>query len=527
MNIALLSLLGLGGLWLTSCSTPPARLVREVRLSRTDPGALLSLAIAEPRTPRGRQALGHFMEHCKQAGWRQPVGLPAGPTQPGLTYRVFFPTQHRGSYPLDYFDEIRPAADFEVKKLPHHLRQGEGVPLMALRENRGQDRLESFYPPEVISRPLTALLRPGPKIGQEQEVRIDLLCPLLNDTVQIDGQQRPLAADFSVPWAAILARSGKLNQRRVLDMITRQPRREPRLYLMEPYDPNKEPLIMIHGLLSSPLAWAELSNELWADDRIRRRYQIWHYLYNTSAPALYASRLLRTQMKELRQMLDPEGDDPASRKTTLITHSMGGIVGKALAMEPGDAFWKAAFKVPPDQLKLSPKDRAMLKDAFEWKADPSIHRILFICTPHLGSGFADNLVGRVGSWLTNPPSLYRDFYRRISQFNPAVFTPDYEALGQGRLDSVHALSPKQPTLRILANLPFAHSVKTHSIIGNRGKPGPLPQSSDGIVPYTSSHFAAALSERIVPAGHDALKHPETFREVRRILSEAARAARRP
>jgi hypothetical protein len=127
------------------------------------------------------------------------------------------------------------------------------------------------------------------------------------------GVRQPLAADFSVPWAAALARAGKLNQLRVLDMITPQPKREPRLYLMEPYDPNKEPLIMIHGLLSTPLAWAELSNDLWADETIRRRYQIWHYLYNTSAPALYSSRLLRAQLRELRQLLDPENDDPAMR----------------------------------------------------------------------------------------------------------------------------------------------------------------------------------------------------------------------
>lgn len=64
-----------------------------------------------------------------------------------------------------------------------------------------------------------------------------------------------------MPWAAALSRSGKLNQSRVLDMLRRRPSREPRLYLMEPYDPKREPLIMIHGLLSTPLAWAEMSNE--------------------------------------------------------------------------------------------------------------------------------------------------------------------------------------------------------------------------------------------------------------------------
>ena len=138
-------------------------------------------------------------------------------------------------------------------------------------------------------------------------VRIELLCPMVNDTVVLDGRRQPLAADFSVPWAAALARAGKLNQSRILDFLTTMPRRQPQLYLMEPYDRRKEPLIMIHGLLSSPLVWADVSNELWADDEIRHRYQIWHFLYNTSAPALYSARQLRMQLREVRAAARPGG----------------------------------------------------------------------------------------------------------------------------------------------------------------------------------------------------------------------------
>jgi hypothetical protein len=206
------------------------------------------------------------------------------------------------------------------------------------------------------------------------------------------------------------------------------------------------------------------------------------------------------------------------RKTTLLTHSMGGLVGKALAMEPGDTFWQAAFTVPPSKLRLTPEDRAMLNDAFEWQADPTIHRIILIATPHRGSEFAENPIGRIGSWLTKPPGKFQDFYQRISATNRGVFTPEYAALGSGKLDGVSSLSPRQPTLRILAGLPYAHPVKIHSIIGNRGKPGPLEQSSDGIVPYTSSHIEDADSELIVPSGHGAFRHPEAVAEVRRILN---------
>lgn len=274
---------------------------------------------------------------------------------------------------------------------------------------------------------------------------------------------------------------------------------------------------MIHGLLSTPLAWAESSNEVWSNEEIRKRYQIWHYLYNTSAPALYSARLLRNQLHELRQMLDPEGDDPAMQKTTLLTHSMGGLVGKALVVKPEKAFWQAAFKVPHESLRLSDADRAQLQDAFEWQPDPTVRRIIFIAVPHRGSSYADNTLGRIGSWITRPPSQFQAFYQRITEANPGVFTADYEALGQGRLDSVSSLSPQQPTLRILADLPFAKNVSVHSIIGDRGKSGPVTQGSDGIVPYTSSHLDSATSELVVPAGHGAFRHPAAIAEVKRLL----------
>ncbi len=505
-------------LLLTGCAIAPAKVKRS---SKADGGgdlhALLTQALVAPESEEGRQSLGRFIERWKSEGRGESGDVSSTVVSESGVYRVSFQGTPWGEYPIGYFDEISPAADFEVTKLKHHQRAGVGVPMTALRENRHQQPLERFYPPEAITRPLTAFAKFGKTHEHIRDVRIQLLCPLVNPSIDTPQGRQPLAADFSVPWAALLARSGKLNQLRVLDMLSRMPKRQPQLYLMEPYDPKKEPLIMIHGLVSTPLVWAELSNDLWADDAIRQRYQIWHYLYNTSAPALYSTRLLRTQLRELRQLLDPEGDDPAMQKTTLLTHSMGGLVGKALAMKPGDAFWKAAFNVPQETLKLTPPDRAMLNDAFEWQPDRAIHRIIFIAVPHRGSAFADNTLGRIGSWLTKPPSDFQAFYDRISKANPGVFTPAYDELGRGVLDSVHSLSPMQPTLHILARLPFAQPVKVHSIIGNRGKPGPLEQSSDGIVPYTSSHLDGVVSEKIVPAGHGAFRDPQAVTEITRLL----------
>jgi pimeloyl-ACP methyl ester carboxylesterase len=315
----------------------------------------------------------------------------------------------------------------------------------------------------------------------------------------------------------LLERSKALSRSEVADLLTIRPKRDPKLFLMEPYDPGKEPLIMIHGLLDSPLAWSALTNELRADPEIRRRYQIWHYLYNTSAPALYSGRILRAQYREMRGEFDPRLNDRASQRTTLLAHSMGGIVARGLITDPGNAFWEAGFTRPLSSLELSPGDRESLVEAFLWKPERSVKRVIFIATPHRGSDYADNPVGRLGQRLVKPPNQFRAFYERVSSANPGAFTEAYADLGEGRLDSVGALSPQQPTLQILADLPLGYPVSLHSMIGNRGKDGPVKESSDGIVPYWSSHLSEAKTEKIIPAGHSMLSEKEVIEETKRLL----------
>jgi hypothetical protein len=61
----------------------------------------------------------------------------------------------------------------------------------------------------------------------------------------------------------------------------------------------------------------------------------------------------------------------------------------------------------------------------------------------------------------------------------------------------------------------------YTIIGDRGN-GDSPNSSDGIVPYWSSHMDGAKPERIVPSGHSVHQNPQAIAEVLRILRLYAR-----
>ncbi|MGI9239327.1 MAG: esterase/lipase family protein, partial [Verrucomicrobiales bacterium] len=465
----------------------------------SSPGELLGLALDGEDESVAAGALAAFVENWKED---REGELEGDVTVRGeVAYHVRFVGGSHGSYPLSYFDEISSASEFKLKGIEHHRRGGAGAPLMALRENKQREPIETFYPPEAITRPLTAVISGQRVVGEVTHVDIQLLCPLQVDAVTTPDGPRTLAADFSVPWAAILARSRGLSRMRVLDSFRPKPKIDPQLYLMEPYDPNKEPLLLIHGLFDTPLVWAQLSNELWRDDSIRQRYQIWHFLYNTSAPALYSGRILRTKLREVRRLLDPELDDPAMRSTTVIAHSMGGIVTRSLLTRPGDTFWDAAFTRPIESLNLSEDDRDSLREAFFWEAESHVKRVIFLAVPHQGSEDTHSRRGRLAQFLVRPPNTFAKFYGRISGANPGAFTPEYEALGSGKLDSVHALSPRQPTLKILSSLPNDHPVATHSIIGDRGLEGPLEKSSDGTVEYWSSHLEDAISEKIVPSDH--------------------------
>ncbi|MEM9283664.1 MAG: alpha/beta hydrolase [Verrucomicrobiota bacterium] len=516
----------LGAMLAISCAMAPAKLERAnspgtspFSSGRETLHGLIELSLETPNEGESAYALAQMVEEWHRLQRKLVSGAvePDRNSESDTTFRVRFRVDGPAEFYPYYFDEISPALDYEVKKLERHSKEGIGAPLKALRENEGREPIEAWYPPEAITREVTAVIHPGPKQGSTQDITIELLCAHYHEYVTVAGTRQPLAAEYTVALAGLLERTKGLSRAEFWDLVKAQPSRDPQLYLMEPYDPRKEPLIMIHGLLASPLTWADLTNALRADPQIRSRYQVWHYLYNTSAPALYSGRLLRTQLRDLRSLLDPGRRHAASHRSTLITHSMGGIVARGLITEPGDAFWNAAFTRPFSSLNLGPEDRDSLQEAFFWKPDPSVRRVVFIAVPHRGSDYADNLVGRFGRSIVKPPRTFQAFYERISSANPGAFTEAYAELGEGKLDSVSALSPLQPTLKILPELPLGYRVSLHSIIGDQGKEGELEESSDGIVPYWSSHLDEAATETILPFGHSLIDEPDTTEEISRLL----------
>jgi hypothetical protein len=121
--------------------------------------------------------------------------------------------------------------------------------------------------------------------------------------------------------------------------------------------------------------------------------------------------------------------------------------------------------------------------------------------------------GGIGSLAIKLISLPADLTTTIKSEIPEE---TLRKINNGRLpNSVSNLAPNAPYLQVLNKEPIL--TPYHSIIGNRGKPGPLADSSDGVVPYWSSHLDGAKSECIVPGPHGACQLPQTITELDRIL----------
>ena len=84
--------------------------------------------------------------------------------------------------------------------------------------------------------------------------------------------------------------------------------------------------------------------------------------------------------------------------------------------------------------------------------------------------------------------------------------------------SVDSMSPENPMLQTLAEMPVVPGVKTHTIIAIEGDEEP-PNGNDGVVEYQSAHQEGVASEYIVRSPHSCQGHPLTIEEVRRILLE--------
>ena len=117
--------------------------------------------------------------------------------------------------------------------------------------------------------------------------------------VMLNGRTYKLAVDPTGAGDHLKLRAKQLAKSGFAGMIRpASMSRKPQIYLLDPYDPNKTPLLMVHGLQSTPVAFAALVNALRSDPVIRLKYQTWQFYYASGNPVLANAAELRDSLTE-------------------------------------------------------------------------------------------------------------------------------------------------------------------------------------------------------------------------------------
>jgi pimeloyl-ACP methyl ester carboxylesterase len=424
--------------------------------------------------------------------WNRPLTVTNG----SATYHLCLQPAAYGVWAPNYFTSF---------KLPGSMKndgrirtfnevQGVGGALVGVHLDPG----EAFAAPRGISAPVTATLD-----FHGHDATLALRRPAKQPIARVEGVTQPLAANYSAPL---------LYYKHIPETLTglmgafdishfSGPKG---LYFLQPYDPDRIPVVLVHGLLATTQMWVNPVNELEMDPVLRERYQYWVFGYPTGDPIAYSGLKLREALANVDKL------HPNHKGYVVIAHSLGGVVAQMQVVTLKPENWERVVGQPAKEIfqKLQPND--LVYRALVFNANPRIKRVVFICTPHRGSKLAISPIAEFGMRLITLPGNI------ASAIKNQVGSELAQVRGlQDRPNVATGLSPDSPALRTMETVrvqpPF------HSIIGNRGLPGPLIDSSDGIVPYWSSHMARAQSECIVPGPHGLVNYPQNIAEMKRIL----------
>ena len=422
--------------------------------------------------------------------------------------------QRHDAWSPKLFDHLRKRLKAHPTPIKEAVRPGIGATLDGVHEHESEEANARFVYSKGQHLPVTAVI----EFGKGRSLAtLHLYDPREVRSIKVGRKPMDVAADFVLPVQEVL------DKRSFVKAMVQGLFRPERfmfnqgLYLQEPYRADKIPVVFVHGLMSDPHIWENEVLALMADPEIGPRVQCWCFMYPTGLPVANSAMRLRKSMEDARKTFDPRDTDPGFNHTMMVGHSMGGIITRMQIQDAEEAYWRTWFRVPPSQVPLDGEISSIMREALLFKANPRIKDVVFIATPHRGSKLADSWIGRLGAYLIRVPQQIVQISTSVATLDLEMLAPERLSLGNFGINSVSSLSPKHPLFKALNSRPM--KAPCHSIIGNRGNKGLLLDSSDGVVPYSSSHLDEAVSERIVPYWHSCVEQRECAEEVTRIVRE--------
>ena len=451
----------------------------------------------------GVSRIFQIIHDTKLDPWTQPLSVPTAHGGFVLTYK---PDPRPEWNPALY--DFTPADEFDVggKYVTERTtRAGIGAPIVAVEREESKNARGKAAPSRIY-RTVSAVAE-----FQGRRCVLEFYDPLDSETASFYGHTVPLAADFTVPLAVMLQQTdpGKHELWRVLN--PEKYAHTATIERLQPFSPNKTVVLVIHGLKDSQATWTPMINKLRGDPVIRKHYQFWFYSYPSGYPFPYSAAILRNELDQVEKQF------PKLKPMVVIGHSMGGCISRVLLTDSGNQLWMKIFGRPPDEVQLSPKTREYFREELFFRHRSEIGRVVFIASPLRGANMASGWIGWLASLIIHESTQSSEASQEMLR---VTSTREEELKPKRRANSVDSLSSKSRFLNAMNTIPMTPGVPYHTIIGDRGR-GDSPNSSDGVVPYWSSHMKGAQSEEIVPSDHSAHQNPQAIDDVMRILKKYA------
>ncbi|MEG0341042.1 MAG: alpha/beta fold hydrolase [Acinetobacter sp.] len=344
--------------------------------------------------------------------------------------------------------------------------------------------------------------------------KLKVFDPYSTEKIDVSGKSYPLAANFSAPYGLWLAENN-LGAAAYLSLIDRDKRLTmPHLYMLEPYNPNKKVIVLVHGLASSPEAWIRLTNDIMGDNALREHYQVWQIFYSTNMPILESRFQINTIINQGFESIDQKS--ASAKDSVLIGHSMGGIIARLLVSDQNLS--SNAQKMLKNRQFNRFKDDPVFNARLNIQSVPNFNRAIFISAPHRGTDYADRWFTRAARKVIKLPGAFLGALADSvdeKNLNPKKILKDIDGglIQNGPSDLSHNSKFTQLTENVMPKKGMIY----HSIMGNITNSNDPDIMTDGIVPYRSSHLDGAVSEKIIKGGHSIQETPEAVLELRRIL----------
>lgn len=344
--------------------------------------------------------------------------------------------------------------------------------------------------------------------------KLNVFDPYSTDSIHVGNHAYPLAANFSAPYGLWLAENN-LGTAAFLSLIDRDKRLTmPHLYMLEPYNPNKKVIVLVHGLASSPEAWIRLTNDIMGDTVLREHYQVWQIFYSTNMPILESRYQINAIINQGFESIDQKS--ASAKDAVLIGHSMGGIIARLLVSDQDLS--NNAQKILKNKEFNRFKDDPIFSARLNIQSIPNFDRAIFISAPHRGTDYADRWFTRAARKVIKLPGAFLGALADSvddKNLNPKKFLKEMDGglIQNGPSDLSHNSKFTQLTKNVMPKKGMIY----HSIMGNITNSNDPDIMNDGIVPYRSSHLDGAVSEKIIKGGHSIQETPEAVLELRRIL----------